>query len=186
MGPTYGNRDTRSRLVLTLSTLCVIFFVGAVGAFAWALTLRGGSQDDERHQVEQVATVLTERLWSYEPAELDKLNTAVMGQITGRFKREWEALYPELKKAVTHTQVKSAAVVKQVYSTPVEGDEANVVLVYDKAVSNQRGERRSKNLYVRMGLLRVGGDWKVNEVLYLSRGGSGQSAAAAPQDRARR
>ena len=170
-----------------LLVFCVVFFLGAVAmAVVAAVEHADAAKERERESVEQVASQLAQRLWTYDFQTIDDLDKGVLPLATGTFERQWRESFPALKRLIVEAQGKSQVVVNDVFTTGVVGDQASAMVVYNHVVSGKAGERSNTNIYVRMALLKVDGEWKVDDVFDLDRdriappGATPTTAPAAP------
>jgi Mce-associated membrane protein len=154
------------RPVLAIS-LAVIFGVAAVGMGLLAAAGRD-SEADDRKDAFTLAGRFTETLFSYDYRDPDSSRDRVLAMATGSFKDEYEQDFQELfgpKIAESHLQL--SAVVDDLYLSQIDAGTASALVVVDIKSSSRGAEPQLfGNLYLRLTMLKIEGNWKVDSVEY--------------------
>jgi Mce-associated membrane protein len=159
--------------------LAIVFFIGTVVAVVFAAQQHRQLQDskDARAGVEQVASRMTSALLTYDYRDLDKTKQAVLGLATGKFRTDYDQQFSGLSALFTSTKGQSTATVKDVFVSSIQDNTATAIVVYDERAQGTSGARLNVDLYLRLSLVKVNGQWRVDDVSPLSVAPQGPNAA---------
>jgi Mce-associated membrane protein len=152
--------------------LAVVFFVGTVVAVIFAAQQHRQLQQskDARAGVEQVASRMTSALLTYDYRDLDKTKQAVLGLATGKFRTDYDQNFGGLSSLFTTTKGQSTATVKDVFVSSIDHDTATAIVVFDERTQGTSGQHLNVDLYLRLSLVKVKGQWRVDDVTNLNFG----------------
>lgn len=163
------------RALVALATVAVIAAVGiAIVAAGLARDLH--RERDDRRAAESVASRFASRLLTYDYNALDATKASVLRLSTGRFHSEYEQAFSGLNQLITATKGRSSAVVKDVFSSEIEGSTATAVVVLDQSVTGVSGTQRRLDAWIEASLVKAGSRWLVDDVTNLN---FGQTQAAS-------
>jgi Mce-associated membrane protein len=123
---------------------------------------------DTRAGVEQVASRMTSALLTYDYRNLDKTKQAVLALATGKFRTDYDQNFGGLASLFTTTKGQSTATVKDVFVSGVDHDTATAIVVFDERTQGTSGQHLSVDLYLRLSLVKVKGQWRVDDVTNLN------------------
>jgi len=154
----------------TAVALAVIFFVGTVVAVIFAAQQHRDLQQsrDARGAVEQTASRMTSALLTYDYRDLDKTKKAVLALSTGKFRTDYDTNFGGLTSLFTTTKGQSTATVKDVFVSGINNNTATAIVVFDERTQGTTGQRLNVDLYLRLSLVKVNGQWRVDDVTNLN------------------
>lgn len=142
-------------------------------ALAALLVVQDGDSD-EPTELRRAAGRFGEALVTYDFHEPEAHRDGVLDLATGSFRQDYEDAFDRgLGEIITQVQAVSRGSVNDVYVTSVDDDQAQAIVSLDIEVSGTSGERTLLDQYVLLTLVRVGGEWKVDQVTDLSFPASG-------------
>ena len=155
-----------------------MFFLGTVAAAIFAAQQHRQLQQskDARAGVEQVASRFASAVLTYDYRDLDKTKNAVLALSTGKFRTDYEQNFPGLSALFTTTKGQSTATVKDVFVSAIEHDTATAIVVLDERGQGTAGQRLNVDWYLRLSLVKVKGDWRVDDLINLNFAGQGPTA----------
>ena len=157
--------------------LAVVFFIGTVVAAVFAAQQHHQLQQskDARAGVEQVASRFASAVLTYDYRDLDKTKTAVLALSTGKFQTDYEQNFGGLSALFTTTKGQSTATVKDVFVSGIQNDTATAIVVLDERGQGTSGQRLNVDWYLRLSLVKVKGNWRVDDLINLNFAGQGAS-----------
>jgi preprotein translocase subunit SecG len=167
-------------LIRSLVVLCIVFFLGTVAMAILAARQHSELQHskDARAGVENVASRFASAVLTYDYRDLDKTKNAVLGLSAGKFKTDYEQNFPGLSALFTSTKGQSTATVKDVFVSGIDNNTASAIVVLDERGQGTSGQRLNVDWYLRLSLVKVKGDWRVDDLINLNF--AGQGAAPVP------
>ena len=162
---TYSRSAFRTAVVLA-----VVFFIGTVVAVVFAAQQHRQLQQsrDARAGVEQVASRMTSALLTYDYRDLDKTKQAVLRLATGKFRTDYNQNFGGLASLFTTTKGQSTATVKDVFVSGIDHNTATAIVVFDERTQGTSGQHLNVDLYLRLSLVKVNGQWRVDDVTNLN------------------
>jgi len=150
--------------------LAIVFFVGTVVAVVFAAQQHRELQQskDARAGVEQVASRMTSALLTYDYRDLDKTKKAVLALATGKFRTDYDQNFGGLSSLFTTTKGQSTATVKDVFVSSIDNNTATAIVVFDERTQGTSGQHLNVDLYLRLSLVKVNGQWRVDDVTNLN------------------
>lgn len=149
--------------------------VVAAVAFAAAAAVLGilvASEDDRAEDLRRAAGEFAEVLVTYDHADPDAHRRSIVERATASFAAEYGSAFDEgLGQLITELQASSQGLVKDVYVTEVQRGQALAIAVLDVETDGTTGPRRLFDVYVRLTMIELDGDWLVDDVTDLSFGG---------------
>jgi hypothetical protein len=170
-----GEKKAPSRTVVrSLAALAIVFFVGTVVAAIFAASQHRQLQQskDARAGVEQVASRFASAVLTYDYRDLDKTKNSVLALSTGKFRTDYEQNFPGLSALFTTTKGQSTATVKDVFVSAIAHDTATAIVVLDERAQGTSGQRLNVDWYVRVSLVRVQGQWRVDDLTNINQTGA--------------
>lgn len=165
-------RGGRAPFLLAVSLAVVFAVVASVLA-----VLLVSTDEDGSGRLRETAGRFGEALVSYDYHDPDAHRDTVLGFATGSFRDEYEAAFDQgLAKVITEVKAVSRGHVKDVYLSAVDEDRAQAIVVVDIDHEGSGGPNTLYDVYFRLTLVKVGGDWKVDQVTDLNFDGGGAVA----------
>jgi Mce-associated membrane protein len=162
-------------------TLAVLF--GVVAVVLGVLVLVEDSDGEDLSDLRHAAGLFGEALVTYDFHDPDAHRDGVLDLATGSFRQDYEDAFDRgLGQIITQVQAVSRGSVNDVYLTSVDDEQAQAIVSLDIEVSGTSGERTLLDQYVLLTLVRVGGEWKVDQVTDLSFPSTGSGAAPVTAD----
>ncbi len=163
-------------------SLAVVFFIGTVVAALFAAQQHRQLQQsrDARAGVEQVSSRFASAVLTYDYRDLDKTKKAVLALSTGKFRTDYDQNFSGLSALFTTTKGQSTATVKDVFVSAIEHDTATSIVVLDERGQGISGQRLNVDWYLRLSLVKVKGQWRVDDLINLNFAGQGPQAVPAP------
>lgn len=143
----------------------------ALGVLA-VVGLTGPSGGDDDREVRLAAGRFAERFLSFDHETFTDWRGDVLELSTGGFAGQVEDSERGLSELVEDNQIQATATVTDVFVGDESRGAVEVVVVYDRRVSERDGTRQETNRYVQLSLVRVDGTWLVDAVIDLQIGGS--------------
>jgi Mce-associated membrane protein len=175
---------TSRALVTSLASLCAVFFVAVIVLSIVAVNQRDARQsaDADRHRVEDVASLLTTRLLSYDSARIDDTKAPVLALAAGKFRDDYERSFPGLKELLVGTKATQTGKVQEIYVSSIDGNSAHAIVIASIDHTGVGGRTSRPDAYLKLSLVKVGGAWKVDDVadLNFSQAAAGGSPSTAP------
>jgi hypothetical protein len=165
--PAPHRRNTRFAVA---AVLAVVFALVAV--VMTAVTVRLNDQVDgdrsERGELARLAGDFTEALVGYDFQTFENAGGRVRALAGEPFLSQYEAAFPDLAQQVAEQQVRASVTIKDVFVSDVEGGAASAIVATDRTVTSAQGAHQENNVYVRLDLARIDGEWKVVGVTNLN------------------
>lgn len=150
-------------------TLAVLF--GLAAAALAVLLATGAADDDELDDLRSRAGQFAEALVTYDFEDPDRHRERVLGFATGSFREEYEDAFDQgLAQIISEVEAVSQGFVKDVYLSQVDEGQAQAVVVVDIEHDGAGGPRTLYDIYFRLTLVEVEGEWKVDQVTDLNFG----------------
>ena len=157
--------------------LAAVFFVGTVVAAIFAAQQHRQLQQskDARAGVEQVASRFASAVLTYDYRDLNKTKQSVLALSTGKFRTDYDQNFGGLSALFTATKGQSTATVKDVFVSAIQHDTATAIVVLDERGQGTSGQRLNVDWYLRLSLVKVKSDWRVDDLINLNFAGQGAS-----------
>jgi hypothetical protein len=111
---------------------------------------------------------MTSSLLTYDYRNLDKTKQAVLGLATGKFRTDYDQNFGGLSSLFTTTKGQSTATVKDVFVSAIDHDTATAIVTFDERTQGTSGQHLNVDLYLRLSLVKVKGQWRVDDVTNLN------------------
>lgn len=154
-----------------LAAVLAVLFAAAAVLLAFVATSLKSELDDERADRRAVAGVagsFSEAILTFDGDDLEATKERVLGLSTGGFAEEFEASFAGLAELVQTASSSARATVDDVFVGDIDGGQATAITVVDLAADGPAGPRTVADTYLRLSLVRVDGDWKVDGVTSLN------------------
>ncbi|TMK88814.1 MAG: hypothetical protein E6G57_04890 [Actinobacteria bacterium] len=112
---------------------------------------------------------------TYDYRNLDKTKQGVLALSTGKFHTDYEQNFGGLSALFTTTKGQSTATVKDVFVSGIQNDTATAIVVLDERGQGTSGQRLNVDWYLRLSLVKVKGNWRVDDLINLNFAGQGAS-----------
>jgi hypothetical protein len=160
---------SRGRWLLVAGALAIVFGLIASVMTASYLRLRSDKQSSEqdRTAVATTAARLAEAMTAIDAGGDNQAEADVVHQLgTGPLIEQYDRVIPDTRKLLTALKVKSEngqITPNGVYVGDIEGDQAQVIVVIDLVIVGEV-TKVVPNQYLRMHLVKLNGEWKVDNV----------------------
>lgn len=166
---------------MVTASLAAVFAV-ATAVLAVLLLVRDGGEED-LSDLRQAAGRFGEALVTYDFHDPEAHRDGVLALATGSFRQDYEDAFDRgLGQIITQVQAVSRGSVNDVYLSSIDEDQAQAIVSLDIEVTGTSGERTLLDQYVLLTLVRVGGEWKVDQVTDLSFPASNSGAPPVTSD----
>ncbi|ACZ85969.1 hypothetical protein [Streptosporangium roseum] len=157
-----GSRTWRARLV---GAVAAVLFAATATAAVWFWTTadRLAEEKAERVAVAARAGEFAVALQTYDYANLQAYRDQVFAISGEDFEKTYDEAFSPLEGVITSMRANSSASVRGVYVAEVTEGRAKAITVVDSQVTSTAGTRRMLGTYMELGLIKTGGEWKVND-----------------------
>ncbi|MBG0829642.1 hypothetical protein HS041_17905 [Planomonospora sp. ID67723] len=165
-GARRGSAAWRGRLIGAVVAMAV---AGAAvfGAIQWLaaerLADRLSAEKAERLAVSTRAGEFAVALQTYDHANLQAYRDRVFSLSGEDFEQTYNEAFSPLESLITAMKASSTASIRGVYVSEVAEGRAKAVTVVDSQVKSTAGTRRMLGAYMELGLIKTGGEWRVND-----------------------
>jgi hypothetical protein len=171
-------RVARAGWVVAAAFLVTTVVLGAVAA-----SLRADRDElrDERREVEEVAGQFSEALLEFDPGDIEGARDRVLALAAPPFTNEYEEVYRVIiEPAAASVTSITEPTITDIFVSDIDDGTASVIVVYDRQeVSAEETRLTENNVYMRLGLVQVDGEWRVNDVINLTFAGAGGTAGTS-------
>ena len=161
---------TRRRASTWIPWALALVFLATAIVMTFVAASLNDDLDEARTGDREVAAVagrFAEALFTYDHRDVDSTRERVLSMATGGFRDEYEEAFEGgIDVFIEETEATSTVTVKDVLVGEVEEGTATAVAVIDTSADGAGGPRDLRNLYLRLDLVRVEGEWKVAAVTY--------------------
>lgn len=165
-GETGSGVDTDRRLVPAGALIVAIMVAAALGILAVvSLTIGGGESSDDLDEVRIAAGRFGERLLTVDEDGLDEWKTGVLSLSTGGFAEEVDDVEQSFRQLVSEAELDVRARVTEIFVGSIDDGQVSAVLLYDREIRDASGVRTESDRYMQVRLLRVDGEWLVDNVI---------------------
>lgn len=175
--------DPPSRTPLFVAAgLAVAFFLTTVVLLVVSAQLKSDRDDvsGERQDVAVVSGQFVEAFVSFDYRDPQTQHDTVMSMSAPPFTDQFEQAFQQLQQLFQETQSSATATVKDVFIGEITPDgTASAIVVYDRVVESATASTPEVNVYVRLDLVKLNGQWRVSGVINLNFALSGP---AVPSD----
>lgn len=163
-----------SRTVPAGAFVIVVMVAMALGVLAVvALTTAGsGGENDELRTARTTAGRFSERFLTFEHDALDEWKADVLASSTGGFAEEVEEVEAGLRRLIDEAELDAQAQVTDIFIGEIANGSVSAVVVYDRELVTADGTRTERDRYMQLRLLRVDGEWLVDNVLDIATAGA--------------
>ncbi|WP_068922801.1 hypothetical protein [Planobispora rosea] len=165
-GTRSGFAAWRGRLIGAVVAMAA---AGAVtfGVIQWMsadrLADRLAAEKAERLAVSTRAGEFAVALQTYDHDNLQAYRDHVFGLSGEDFEKTYDAAFSPLESVITAMKATSTASIRGVYVGEVSEGRAKAITIVDSQVKSTAGTRRLLGTYMELGLVKTGGQWKVND-----------------------
>lgn len=178
--PTPEPNGRRARGLVVAVSLAVLF---AVVAAVLAVLLAGDDDDGRLEDLRATAGRFGEALVTYDYHDPAAHRDAVLGFATGSFREDYEAAFDRgLGQIITEVKATSRGYVKDIYLSAVDEERAQAIVVVDIEHEGTSGPNTLYDVYFRLTLVDIGGQWKVDQVTDLNFDSGGASPVTTDTD----
>lgn len=176
----------RERRTVPVGAFAIAVLVAAalavLAVYALATDTRSGSGDDDR-EVRLAAGRFSEQFLTFEHDELDAWKQDVLALSTSGFAEEVEEVESGLRTLIAESELDAVTQVTDIFVGEVDRGAVEVVVVYDRELRGGGEGRRETDRYLQLGMVRIDGDWLVDNVIDIASaadlGGAGAPATEA-------
>ncbi|MEU7985315.1 hypothetical protein AB0B56_10665 [Streptosporangium canum] len=152
----------RGRLVGAVAAMAFAA-AAATAVLQWTAADRLAEEKAERGAVSARAGEFAVALQTYDYANLQAYRDQVFAISGEDFEKTYDEAFSPLEGVITSMKAHSSASVRGVYVGEVTEDRAKAITVVDSQVTSTAGTRRMLGTYMELGLIKTGGQWKVND-----------------------
>lgn len=155
----------------------------AMGALALLGSTGGdvaGNGDDT--EIRLAAGRFAEQFLTFEHDGLDAWQEAILPLATSGFAEEVDDVRAGLEEIISQSELDATTTVSQVFVSDVERGSVDVVVIYDRRLSGPDAERTEQDRYLQLNLVRVDGNWLVDEVIDIASAGGLGDPSRTPRD----
>ena len=153
------------RTVPAGALIVAIMVAAALGILAIVALAVGGGDDSDIDDARLAAGRFGERLLTVNEERLDEWKSGVLSLSTGGFAEEVDEVEESFRRLISEADLDVRAQVTEIFMGPVDDGEVSAVLLYDREIRDSSGTRTEADRYVQMRLLRVDGEWLVDNVI---------------------
>ncbi|WP_449066447.1 hypothetical protein [Planomonospora algeriensis] len=139
----------------------------AFGAVQWIsaerLADRLAAERSERLAVSTRAGEFAVALQTYDHTDLQAYRDRVFGLSGEDFEKTYDEAFSPLESVISAMRASSTASVRGVYVSEVADGRARAITVVDSQVKSTAGTRRMLGAHMELGLVKIGGQWRVND-----------------------
>lgn len=167
------DEPTRHRRFGSSAIVIAALLVVTVASLAFALTAKAEADDasDEsrrRSDAVLVASGFVEALLAYDFEDLDGQQAAVDRFASDTFRAEYDdAFTNDVRDQIVAEEASSSVAVEDVWLAVGDGDEVSAVVHARSTVVSGRGATAELESYLRVRLVRLDGQWKVDDLVSL-------------------
>jgi len=186
--PAAGRRSPEPRERRTVPAGAFIIAVLVAGAlavlavFALASADGGNGADGEDQEVRLAAGRFAERFLTFEHDELDAWKDDVLALSTGGFAGEVEEVESGLRTLIAESELDAVTQVTDIFVGEVDRGGVEVVVVYDRELRGGAQGRTESDRYLQLAMVRIDGDWLVDNVLDIASAGDLGGSVAPVED----
>ncbi|GGK48853.1 hypothetical protein Ppa06_05520 [Planomonospora parontospora subsp. parontospora] len=156
----------RRRLVWAVAG-ALLTGTAAFGTVQWVsaerLADRLATERSERLAVSTRAGEFAVALQTYDHTDLQAYRDRVFGLSGEDFEKTYDEAFSPLESVISAMKASSTASVRDVYVSEVADGRARAITVVDSQVKSTAGTRRMLGAHMELGLVKVGGQWRVND-----------------------
>jgi hypothetical protein len=177
--PAVSPPSRRAVVVVGLVALAAaLVFASTFAVLEWRRADRSSHTLSGRDAVATTAGQFGVDLFTYDYTDFPAGRARVLKLASTKFAKSYDAANgPALQATVTKLKVRASAKVVRLFTTTVNGAQAEAVVALDTRLQSTEGSRQSLT-YLELALVRQGGQWKVDAAKTLS--SSAPPAAPAP------
>jgi hypothetical protein len=166
-----GSRRPGRTALFVAAGLAVTFFLSTVVLLVVSASLKSDKDEltGERRAVSDLAGQFVETFVSYDYENPEAQHDAVLALSAPPFSSQFEDAFAGLQELFTETQSTAQGTVKDVFVGDITDDgTASAIVVYDRVIQSSSGTTPEVNVYLRLDLVKLDGEWKVSGVINLN------------------
>lgn len=169
--PDAADRVRPERRTVPVGAFAVAVLVAAALAVLAVFALASSDTSDEGgddQEVRLAAGRFTERFLTFDHDELDAWQDDVLALSTRGFAEEVEEVESGLRTLIAESELDAVTQVTDIFVGQVERGAVEVVVVYDRELRGGGPGRMESDRYMQLALVRIDGDWLVDNVVDLA------------------
>jgi Mce-associated membrane protein len=175
-----GQAPARRRSASLVAAVAAAVVFGLIAA---VLAVLLAQEEEPSTKVRATAGEFGEILVTYDHEDPEAHRAAVVERSTASFASEYEAAFEQgLGQLIVDLEASSQGFLKDVYVTEVDRGQALAIVVLDVESDGTAGPRRLFDVYVRLTMIEVDGEWLVDDVTDLSFGGGPGTGGGVTSD----
>ncbi|WP_326821585.1 hypothetical protein [Streptosporangium sp. NBC_01756] len=178
-GPRAGPTAWRRRL-LDAAAATALAAAATVAVLQWTTADRLAEEEAERGAVFARAREFSMALQTYDYSDLQAYRDQILAISDADFEKVYDEAFGPLESVITSMKANSSASVRGVYVAEVTRGRAKAITVVDSQVTSTAGTRRMLGTYLELGLVKAGGQWKINDATVM---GTADELVTDPQGR---
>lgn len=145
-----------------------LLLIGVAAVAAFQLRDLQGDEDD-RQEAAEVASEFTTALLAYDHQDLQGSIDRVIELSTPEYAGTYqEAFSAELQPVIDQLEARGEVLVRDVFVGDISGDRVGAVVLFDATIDSTVGTRRLTGSYVQIDLVKVDGEWRGNDLVFLA------------------
>lgn len=164
----------RERRTVPAGAFVIAVLVAGALAVLAAFALASGGTEDHRSEDQEVrlaAGRFAERFLTFDHDELDAWKQDVLELSTAGFAEEVEEVESGLRTLIAESELDAITQVTDIFVGEVERGAVEVVVVYDRELRGGGPGRSESDRYLQLAMIRIDGDWLVDNVLDIASAG---------------
>ncbi|HEU5082706.1 MAG TPA: hypothetical protein VFU14_05145 [Acidimicrobiales bacterium] len=160
--------------------LMVAMALGVLAVVALTMDGDGGGDGAADREIRLAAGRFAERFLTFEHDALDEWKDDVLDLSTGGFAEEVEDVESGLRSLIAESELDAVTQVTDIFVGEEERGGVEVVVVYDRDLTGGELARSETDRYVQLALLRIDGEWLVDNVVDIATSGDMGGGGAEP------
>jgi hypothetical protein len=171
-----------ARTVPAGAFVVAVMVAAALGILAIVSLTVGGGGDEELEDARFAAGRFAERFLTFDYESVDEWKADILSLSTGGFTEEVDEVEDGLRRLVADAELDARAQVTDIFIGDIERGTVGAVLVYDREVADATGTRTETDRYMQLTLVKVDGEWLVDNVIDIATAGGLGPGGQGPPD----
>ncbi|MGH9136386.1 MAG: hypothetical protein ACRD0G_04970 [Acidimicrobiales bacterium] len=126
--------------------------------------------DEEIRDVRELASRFADTLLSFDAANADAIHDDIIAMSIPPFTDQFEEAFGEtgvMRQAFEQMQATAQTTIKDIFVGEIDEETATAIVVYDRLLIGPSTTVPERNIYLRLIMTRVDGEWRVSDVINL-------------------
>jgi hypothetical protein len=159
------------RVWATVALVVIAVFAGSLAGFQWHRAHAAQSRLDslqastaQHAQVAAVASEVATALFTYNYRNLAATQSKIASLATGTFAQRESVSNPAVQRQLRAAKATGSAIVDEETVSGIAAGQATALVVLTTTASSNGSQSAANEVYLHVGLRKVGSDWKVDDV----------------------